>query len=349
MSWVKQITGASNPTRGCFTAQFRFALFVYSLCTALSITTEILASDNALEAVVQGIRDDHEKLLHFPGGFSFDYDVAVQQDPENPGFVFRDGFKGHFVVKWPKIRNTVTGREYGIKRFEKGEVKTISEDALLDGEYDFETMTSVARNGKILGQIGGFRHVYNSACVFPLTMQCFVEVSQDYLPGKRMETDYWLPNAIEQQSYQLGGDETVEGVHCRVLVREGVDKLWLASEQGYVVCKRELRFGVGKPIRERTLSSDLRELGPGAWIPMRQVRESYDQQHPDEQPLRLTLTVSNLRVGKIGDEELKVEMPKDIHRVEDFVNGTVSQMSESPKGSAAAGPRDRAPRQCRLH
>lgn len=288
------------------------------------------APDPEVAELADRMRGSREQLLRLPGGLSFHFRVDSEQRRERPYFYFPEGLEGSFAVKWPKIHNLVKGVMHGIvQRDEMGKRKKLALMTELEGSYDFETLTSVDRKDNRRGQIIGQRTHHTSTYVYPLKSQHFVEFNFQYFPGEQMQTDLWLPNAIEQHAYAITGNEEVEGIPCRVLARKDMDTIWIAENHGYVVCKREVRWGVGKAVRERTWCRNLEEISPGVWMPMEVTHDVFDKDNAGQRLVRYLIKVRDVEVGKVTDEQLRVVFPEDIRRVEDYVAGTVSELRVS--------------------
>jgi len=286
------------------------------------------APDPEAAKVARGVRESRERLLRLPGGLTFRFRVDSEQRRERPYFYFADGVDGVFAVKWPKCRNLIKGVMHGIIEIDaEGNPQKVARMTEMEGGYDFESQTSVSREGKELGQIIGMRTHPSSSYAFPLTAQYFVQFCREYFPGEEMRTDLWLPNALEQYPYQVAGEEEIEGIRCRVLKRGDVDSLWIAEKQGHVVCRRELRWGAGKPLRERMWSRQLKQIAPGVWMPMEVVQDVFDRDNADHRLIRYLIKVRDVEVGKVAEGQLKVVFPADIRHVEDYVTGTMSDLS----------------------
>jgi hypothetical protein len=254
------------------------------------------------------------------------YRIDVEQDPKKPYFLYGEGLDGVFVVRWPEIRCREEGAFSGYHVIRAGQDIRETRHAVREGYYNFDTQLSVGRDNYDLVQITAYRHAF-STHAFPLRNQFFVEMEQKYVPGKTLETHYWLPNALEQNKYTVDGKEvTTEGIACHILSRIGLDRIWVATERGYSICKREYKYGVGRPLRERVESGRLSEIAPGVWFPMRQTREEFDED--GKQRFRQTLQIVSVRVGNIIDSELKVDLDK-APLIEDQVSGSLVERLDS--------------------
>jgi hypothetical protein len=274
-----------------------------------------------IERIIAGIKESHYRLLHLPGGVALRYRLEVEQDSRNPVFVWQQGLNGSLNVKWPQLRCRVEGPMSGYVVYKDGKYVTETRPTLREANYNFETMAGVGRDGNLLGQVVNYRHAFSAIMGFPLLMQFYVEMDQYYVPGEELRTEYWLPNALEQQRYELGPVEEVGGVPCRALRRPGLDTVWVATSHGHVVCKREYRYGAGKPLRERVYNLDLREVAPGLWLPTRQVKEEFDSAAEGRLRARYTLTVLGARVGAVTDEGVRVVLDEKVARIEDHIAG----------------------------
>ena len=299
------------------------SLLTATIVVAFAVTfsarvTPTVAQQPDLAAVIEGIRENHRRLLHLPGGIAVEYKASVDQPPGIEAFLFPNGFDGHLRILWPQLYIRIEGGTVVDAFTARRRVLPNVREAM----HDFDTLTGVSREGKVLAQIANFRHVFTAKHAYLLNIQHYVEASQMYVPGETMTTDYWLPNALEQNDYSIVGEETINGVSCLVVQRKAMDTIWVSQRHGFVVCRRDVHYGPGKPLRERTYNTNLKQVSPGVWLPMEQVRERY---HPDtkKRSYTLTLRVTNYSVGDVEDKDLAVIIPKDIDVIEDHLRGVV--------------------------
>jgi hypothetical protein len=277
--------------------------------------------DSDVRAVARGIRESHERLLRVPGGISLEYRLDVAQDPSNKVFLWDRGLDGVISIRWPELRCRVEGEMWGHVRLAgDGTATRESRPTVRDACYDFEKQVGVLRDSKDLGQVTDYRPSFSAVDAFPLRYQFYSEMDQHYVHGRRFETEYFLPEAIEQHEYRPGGSENIDGVTCEIIERSGLDRIWVAPGRGYVVVKREFNYGVGRPLKERVLNTQLKEVSSGLWVPMRQTRESFSDK-PLLPPARFTLTVKKVRVGDLNDGDVRVVLTEDIRHIEDHITG----------------------------
>lgn len=268
--------------------------------------------------LVELVRAAQFRLLKYPGGFSFDYRVNVQQDPEEPYFVWEEGIDGHFAVKWPVVRTLNRGKFSGFT--DQGKDGKPAEQSRMherESSYDFSQGISVARDGNLVGQIANFRHAFSAKTMFPFHMQSFEQAEQLFVLGQTLKTDYWLPSAMENREYSIRDVESVDGMPCIRVECKGIDSIWFAYQHGYVVRKR--LFGTPGQFREELYNDDLIELGDGVWLPQLQTQVQFDKQ--DKRLVHLALKVSNLETGDVEDQELAVQLDGRVAQVDDFVTG----------------------------
>ena len=301
------------------------SLLTATIVVAFAVTfsarvTPTVAQQPDLAAVIEGIRENHRRLLHLPGGIAVEYKASVDQPPGIEAFLFPNGFDGHLRILWPQLYIRIEGGTVVDAFTARRRVLPNVREAM----HDFDTLTGVSREGKVLAQIANFRHVFTAKHAYLLNIQHYVEASQMYVPGETMTTDYWLPNALEQNDYSIVGEETINGVSCLVVRRKAMDTLWVSPRHAFVICRRDVNYGPKKPLRERTYNKNLRQVSPGVWLPMEQIRERYD---PDtgERAYTLTLRVTKYSVGDVEDKDLTVIIPKDTQAIEDHLLGVVHQ------------------------
>lgn len=281
------------------------------------------------------LRTAHQRLLEIPDGWVCYYRLVNEEaDPNKPNFVYPGGAEGMMAVRWPRMRSKVFGKMVVYQSDGSGTPKQVLVENVREADHDFLTWKGAGREGNTLLQITDFRHAFSSRCAYPLTFQYFAEMEQEYYPGEKLESETALPNAIEQHEYAFLGIETLDGVECGHLAREGFDELWIAQSRGFAVVKRELRFGPGKPIQETLAASDFREHPQGIWWPMRQVRERFDS-NTGALRHRLIVETVEFRVGGITDALVHLDAPERPESVEDFVNGTVTvRFADEGEGDA---------------
>ncbi len=295
---------------------------VSALAAAQSPRAHAAPADPSVEVIARGLRESHRRLLEHKGGVSIRYRLDFEEGRSRSYFAFKKGLDGLLNVKWPELRCRIEG-PMSVMVYVDHVPTPKAVPTVREGTFNFETFSGVAQDGNTLGQIVNFRHPFSASSGFPLQFLFFAEMEQFYEPGQTLTTDYWLPNALEQHSYMLGREEEVGGVPCRVLRREGMDTLWVAPDLGYLVCKREFHYGVGKSLRERVLNLEPKEVSPGLWLPMRQVREAFEEESPNELQERLTVRILGTHVGDLTDADVRVVLPDTVKRIEDHITGKI--------------------------
>lgn len=108
---------------------------------------------------------------------------------------------------------------------------------------------------------------------------------------------YQLDMLIPSGKYVMDKEETVDGIDCVVLFRSGLDRLWLAKENGWSIVRRDWNWSQGGPPKRRVRNRDFRVITGGAWIPFDATMEIYG--HPD--------TLPGQRVGTLHAAVLEAE------------------------------------------
>jgi len=285
--------------------------------------------DSDLRAVAKGIRESHQRFLRVPGGLSLEYHLDVAQDPKNKIFIWEQGLDGVISIRWPEFRCKIEGVMSGYDTVSRdGTATRESRPAVRDACYDFEKQVGVMRDSKDLGQVTNYRPSFSAIDSFPLLYQFYSEMDQHYVPGRTLKTEYFLPEAIEQHEYKFAGSETIDGAPCDIIERPGLDRIWVAPSRGHVVLKREYNYGVGKPLKERVLNTRWKEVYSDVWIPMLQTRESFSAKS-SLPPVRFTLTVKMVRIGDLGDSDVRVVLSDDIRHIEDHITGMIHGSDDS--------------------
>lgn len=282
-----------------------------------------LRLDPDLQTAANGIRNSHQRLLRAPGGISIEFHLDVEQDPKHTIFLWEQGLDGFVGVRWPELRCRVEGVMWGKLTVSRtGSATRVGRPTVRDACYDFEKQVGVLRDSKDLGQVTNYRPSFSAIDAFPLLYQFYSEMDQHYVPGRKFETEYCLPEAFEQHEYKFSGTEAVDGVQCEIIERAGLDRVWVAPSRGHAVLKREYNYGAFRPIRERVFNTQWKQVLPDLWIPMLQTRESFSDR-PALPPVRFTLTVKRVRVGDLKDGDVRVVLTDDVRHIEDHITGMV--------------------------
>jgi hypothetical protein len=305
----------------------RSALAAVSLLlfAPLAATAPPAAPVDDVAKIEAGIGAAHERFLRYPGGIGIRYRLEFEPNPkETAYFVFRKGLDGLVNVRWPEFRARVEGPFFTSSADPQDQKKDDKvKTQIREGSFNFETFTGVMHDGDSLGQITNYRDPFSSASAYPLRFQFFAEVDQSFRKGPEYKTEYWLPHALRSGGYTVIGSETVNGIPCQVLRKEGLDTIWVATGHGHVVCKREHNYQIGKSIRERTVNSDLKEIAPGVWIPMTQVKEAFVDRADGVLEAKYTIRVIEVKIGTVSDSDTRVVLPDTIERVDDMITGKV--------------------------
>jgi hypothetical protein len=271
----------------------------------------------SVAAIAKRVGRQHFDLLHCPGGISIGYRLEVEQDKSKPIFIYRQGLDGLVVMKWPKLRCRVEGPMSGIWVEEKGRYVEKTQQNVREAAYNFETKGSVAHDGDMMGELLNARESFSADCAFPLRFQAFAEADQYYVLGEPLETDYWLPDALLSHPYVLGPSEQIADSQCLTLSRPGIDKLWIADQQGFVLRKREFHHAQNGPLRFRLENSDIRQVRSGVWMPYHQISEENDGS--GRLLMRLSLHVRDVQFGTISDATASLKLPSTVQYIEDHI------------------------------
>jgi hypothetical protein len=146
-----------------------------------------------------------------------------------------------------------------------------------------------------------------------------IEKPEEGFPPRAVypKDSYWLPDAVikNRGEYVLDPEqEQIGGVWCHVLQRPGFDKLWVQTEPGTALRRRQVGWGQGKPIRENMLFDDFVEVASGLTLPRSILYEVYaaatdDPKLHNRVCYRLRLRVSKLSVEDIPDSQFRARIP----------------------------------------
>lgn len=307
-----------NPLLLCRGAQRLWSTrtaFTFFILSLIGVVGDSRAKDVA--DIAQQMRKARDELLHLPSGFILDYRADVEHDPDNPAFTFIHGADGVLGIKWPHLFCRLEGDIY-VTTETAGIRQRVVEPRVREGDYNLETKTGAGRSGGNI-QITDYRHARSADCL-PLYFQYFQECSQRYYPGIEMKSQLFLPNAFASEVFEVVGREAIAGVNCIVVANGDLDKIWIAPNHSYVVCRRVRRSPATGHLLERLEASDLREIGTGVWFPMHQVQEKF---HKETGKLRRTLTLTVTRVVTHGvtSDQLQIMIPEDFTSFEDHITG----------------------------
>lgn len=299
----------------------RSSQFLLGICSLILVlagvarTSAAPAEDPKVREIVEGIKQAHARLLHAPDGLGIQYRLDVEQDRNNPAFVWMDGLDGLVNIRWPIVKTRIEGAMFSFAGQEK---RLSSEKTVREANYNFESNRSVAKDGTALGQVTAYRHSFSANTAFPLNLQYYAEMDQFYNPGEPVNTERLLPDVLEQHEYRLMADENVDGTRCAVLQRAPLDTIWIAPSKNYVVCKRGQHVASGG-LYERISTTDIREVVPGLWIPYKQIQEVFNPEQPNGRILMLVVKITKVSTP-ITDEDTKVVPGRDIRRIEDSMS-----------------------------
>ena len=275
--------------------------------------------------IAEMLRASRDRLLRLPSGFVMEYQITVDQNDRRPYFIWSRSVQGRLGIKWPQLYTRVEGKMFrtvttaGIRR-------RMAKPATREADYNFETKTGAAREGHMLVQVTDYRHAFSTDSCFPLCWQYFVETDQHYYPGDTLESDFWLPNALQQEPFKVVGSETIRGIPCVLLVNGKVDKLWIAPNHSHVVMRRKRFSPDNGKLLHHLEASALRQVSPNVWFPMQQTLEVFHQKS-GSRLAKLDLTITRFTTANIDESQLRIHVPDDIVRVEDHI---VDRVYERP-------------------
>jgi hypothetical protein len=275
------------------------------------IPARLVAGESTVKEIATGIAEANSDFLQVPGGVRLTYRLRSIQDPATGYFSWEAG-DGVVTIRWPKLFNRFRGRHKETRKIRERE-----------GEYNFETKLGAGRDA-MFAQIVPYRQAWSAVHLFPLRLMFFDEADQYYVPGNVHKTDYWLPSALEQGKYSHEGQAQVDGVRCEILARsDGLDKLWVAPDRGFVVCRREIRDKKTGKIAELVRNKNLRKVAGKSWFPRIQVQEIYSQTYritrdTGKPTYVIEVSVDSVELGNVKDAELHIVVPPK-SRVEDDI------------------------------
>lgn len=262
---------------------------------------------------------------------------------------------------WMRIKMLLHGQ----KRYQRIEVPQFGVwDAPLTGYRGRRKVQELSWNGKV-----GMRYEVSSATGaivsnienpvlenlvlryldWPVSEVPLSEQDHTYLPASLATKAPALAPAVQQRS----------GRACHVVEVPGLDKLWIDTERGFALVRREIHYSTGGPLRQVTDASDWQQVGTGTWFPKRIVREYYC---PPDRPAdkvntvatRVTLSVS-YTTNEIDDDAFTLKF-KPGTMVADAVNNAIvrtpksglNPLDESVETAIRLEPQDESPSKATL-
>ena len=101
-----------------------------------------------VQQIVEGMREQHARLLGVREGVTIDYELKVEQTRGKELFSLGSGTKGTLAVRWPSIYGRLKGIQVSSGR-------TIERE----GEHNFATQLGAGRDGLYL-QVTPYRHLW---------------------------------------------------------------------------------------------------------------------------------------------------------------------------------------------
>jgi hypothetical protein len=307
---VQRSTFDSMPAPRTIGARLAVATMTVALAQAQSAPRE-----HTVAEIASGIAQSHRDFLRAPGGIRLEYGLRSTQDPIKGYFLWDDG-EGRVAVLWPKIFSKFRGRE---KKSHKVRDR--------EGEYNFESKVGGGRDATF-AQFAPYRQAWSAVNLFPLKLMFFDEADQYFVPGKVHKTDYWLPSALEQENYAHDGVAIIDGVRCEILNRsDGLDRLWVASDRGFVVCRREIRDKKSGKLAEVVQNQRLKHITGSLWFPALQTQEVFSQTYritrdTGKPTFAIQLSVASPELGKVNEGELHISVPPGTRVQDDIASVT---------------------------
>ncbi|MGE3819672.1 MAG: hypothetical protein AB7I30_09570 [Isosphaeraceae bacterium] len=305
------------------------------------------AAESSTPELAASIAASHRELLHYPGGVEITFSLRAVQDSKTAHFLWSRG-EGNLTWRWPRL----------LCRF-KGRKVNKPEEREREGEYDFESRVGAGRD-EMFAQITPYRQGWSAVHAFPLRLGFFEEFDQYHVPGKRLDTDYWLPSALTRGEFRHDGEAILDGIRCEVFRRaDGGDALWVAPDQGFVVCRREIRDPRDGVLREVVVNRKLVRLSDRLWLPTEQIQEVYHRtaritKDTGQPTYTLHVTIDRIKKGHVDFNNTYISIPDGCLVQDDVIDVTYrkglsseAQFRSSLKGARSLLRRAPAPTRSR--
>jgi hypothetical protein len=96
---------------------------------------------------------------------------------------------------------------------------------------------------------------------------------------------YMLRDVAEGEEFSAvrPRQEMVDGRWCHVLEWPGKDRLWLDTERGFILLRRDTTYGTRNALGQRLELGGHSEAAPGIWLPRRIQNMQFDYEAPTEE------------------------------------------------------------------
>jgi hypothetical protein len=126
------------------------------------------------------------------------------------------------------------------------------------------------------------------------------------------DAPYDLDQVLNSNRYRVVGEAFVRDQLCVLIEHSsGRDRIWLATDKGYVVVQREWRWEEGAPLKRRIHNRDFRHLGGGVWLPFASSMEVFGSpaSRPNQRVGLLTAVVADASLD-FPDADFRPSFPK---------------------------------------
>ncbi|GHT36937.1 hypothetical protein FACS189427_09270 [Planctomycetales bacterium] len=157
----------------------------------------------------------------------------------------------------------------------------------------------------------------------------YAKVLEEPLASYNLKDIPFLPDCLDEHrdSYHiLPAPETVDGYLCWVVENPGMDKLWIAPDLGYMLCKRRFHWGKDKPIRKEIRAKEFKEIEPGLFFPMSFEVDKYAGYEWEDKSIWNKITgqsvyrVKDISFANVTNNDMAIELPIGT-RVVDEIRG----------------------------
>lgn len=331
----------------CFSRKLQMSLScIFTFCLFAGAN----ASDEKLREAVLASIQEQRNILRDGLHVRYFVDRRLLQRIPPPWFVHVSG---------PKCDYSGSGRVFRAEHARKGDkfyaVTTLSKSASVQEDPGLRTRVFDGTRGFVLVHKTGTAHVHQSAdrggpnqYVVPsedlyreiIGFEALGQGIQVTFRGPQNPFPYDLLEVLQSPKSRVARVE--EKGRTMILVdTPNVDRIWLDTNHGYAILRREWRWDAGEPVKARIENSDLRQMRDSLWLPMTSRIRYYDREssRPNDVVVDATLKVEHLSLDPpdklfappIQGGTLVVDLEKDFHAVMPPIDeATLKRFLESP-------------------
>jgi len=306
------------------------------MCTSIASMSPVVAQETVpptLDDLLNEFRSIEQKLVTEKKQIRLDFIVEAGQNPTPSKFSEAPG-----AFEWNLLRNgdlwklshptflsrTIDGASVMVKGWSTHAIKGTflflrSHEREIVIVYSSEKINSGVVNGIEYHTFLGYNLAKEIMKAIKVDYAVdYAKVLEDQVSSYQLKDVPFLPDCLEEHrdSYRvLPEPETIDGHLCWVVERPGMDKLWVAPDLGYMLCKRQFHWRPGKPLRRETRAKEFKEIEPGLFFPMAVEVDKYAGYEWEDEAIWNKITgqsvyrVKDISFSNITDADLAIALP----------------------------------------